>query len=56
MTSQPFTTMADVMAEVDRLAELHTAADQAHAEATAEAQKRRPASPFDTVEDENVGG
>lgn len=55
MTREPFTTMAHVMAELDNLAELHAAADQAHAEAAASAHNRRPASPVNTQEAENHG-
>lgn len=54
--STPFTTVADVLAELDCLAELHTARDQAHAEAAAAASARRPASDADQLEKEQVDG
>lgn len=54
MNTDPYPGKADLMAELGKLADLHAEADRAHAEAAAEARNRRPASPVDTVEDENV--
>lgn len=50
----PYVNVSHVMDQVAALDELHTEAEQAHADAAAEHDNRRPASPLPAWDDQAV--